>query len=214
MSFLSHGSTVYLLLAVAASACASSHPVMAGGRTTPIGRKDVLVGAALRTGLGGSRSTGGVAPMVATRAALNDRWDLGLMATGATLHLEGRLHLPQMRTIVAVRPFAGAATQNEGNDVTDADALLGFNANAVYSGIVSDLFEYWVGPSLTAERWLGLGDRGTQTRVHLGGVVGLAAGFRNLFVMLELGVAHGWLWDGQTRSGIVLTPASALRYRF
>jgi hypothetical protein len=89
---------------------------------------------------------------------------------------------------------------------------------------VVSLVSLWVGLRGGIEHGFGslvLGaasQEASATGVRLGGILGLAFGFKNVHALLELTVAYE-RWDGSIGAspvavdGLVLTPAFALRYR-
>ncbi|MGE0784159.1 MAG: hypothetical protein AB7S26_00625 [Sandaracinaceae bacterium] len=217
-----------------ATGCAPVLPSLAGGRVTPNGRVDVAGGAAVRVPVGDlvaqvtpddvERSLavagpGGVAPLGVFRVGVARDLELGAVVAGSTAHvmLRGQLRLsPTVRLTLGLMPFAGGAGDER------ASALrLGGQVPAVLGISISGVYEAWFGLRAAGEYLGGEADSRELmlAGIRVGGVVGLAAGFRRLHVIAELGVDHEW-WLGSfgdtsiSRTGIALTPGFAVRLRF
>ncbi|MBX3269741.1 MAG: hypothetical protein KF729_05750 [Sandaracinaceae bacterium] len=206
------------------SGCAPAFPSFAGGRTVPVGRSDVLVGAAVRVPVGdladapalSQSAPGGVAPAVAVRHGLARDVDLGLEASGlaARAMLRGQLATGMLRLLAGIAPHLGLA--HEGGGLWRGGATL----PVVLSIDLFSLYEVWIGARVAVEHVGGDADGVgvSLTGLRTGGVVGLGVGFRRLLVLVELGIDHE-LWTGTVadtsieRSGLVLTPAFAVRLR-
>jgi hypothetical protein len=226
-----------LALAVLAAGCAPAMPSFTGGRTVPADRSDLALGAAVRVPVGdmvaapddgtdadeliGFGAPGGVAPVAFVRHGLTDDVDLGVEAAGSSLllSLRGQLrHRSGLRLIGGVAPYVGLV-HDDGTAVRAGGALP--------IGIAFDAFsvlEAWLGARIAVEHVTGemgpdaAAQSASLTGLRAGGVVGIAAGFRRLHVLVELGVDYehwtGALADSSIeRSGVVLTPGFALRLR-
>ncbi len=230
-----------LAVASALVACAPAVPLLAGARTTPARRGDVLVGGAVRAPLGDLRRSeqpgateasllalagrGGAAPVAASRVGLSETLDLGLTVTGGAANLALRLTVP-LDDAGAGALLLGVAP---GVRWIGADGLdgAGFDADvyALVSRSVSGIYEAWAG--LRAGM---LGASGTLTQpgsaprdasalgVRAGAVVGLALGLKTFGGMFELAADYeryaGELGGRRAAAGgFSLTPAFALRVR-
>jgi len=229
------GGTLFVTVSLLATACAPPVPALSGAGTAPSRRAELSVGGAARIPHGdlGELDThpilhdaqaGGMAPLMAFRYGLSDRVDLGATVVGTSLHgsiryaLRLRDGIPKMTLMAGLAPFAGP--------VTRADSAWRFGADApIVLGVdFSSLVELWIGPRLRLEHTTGsFGESATAqdghaTGLSIGGVVGLAIGFRHLHVLLELTTAFE-SWTGELAAtplkaqGIALTPAFALRLR-
>jgi len=213
---------------------------MAGGSTTPARRADLGLGGAARIALGGLAERtgadaslkdvvgpGGVTPLAYARAGVAPHWDVGLSAASTTLRgeLRGELLLDAKSSL---RPALLVAAAVFGGPVHDDGAFRGGRVGAGLPLLLvldaSSLVELWVGPRVRIERvWaeIGPGDApvdGAATGIGLGGVIGVAVGFRHLHALAELSAAwERWsgTFDGDAAlaSGVVLTPAFGLRLR-
>ncbi len=211
------------------TACAPAVPLLGGGTLPPEGRGDVAVGGAARFSYGELRELealalgepledsdvqpSGVSPVVQGRYGLTQEVSLGLTATGAQVALDVGLELwadetSSYRPSLRLRPLAYVAPIGAGQRVGgDLPLLLAFD--------VSSVVGLWAGPRVGLES--AFGDVGGQALhllgVRLGGVLGLAFGFKDVHGLVELTVAHE-RWSGTvSASGVALSPAFALRLR-
>ncbi len=230
------------LALICAAGCAPAIPVWGGATTTPRGRSDISLGGAARVGLGGMSPEGvpaeiapyvrkaqgsGVAPAGAFRYGVADHTDLGLTVSGPLARLDVRQELILSNDLVhialvgGIGPYVGwlgSQVDGEGGARVGADVplLLGIDALS--------FLQLWIGARVGIEHAFGdLESMGTiqsasATGFRIGGVFGLALGFRHLWVMLEL--TGGWeTWSGDlgatpiNTSGAVLVPTFGLRYR-
>lgn len=237
---------VIATLLLVAAGCAPAVPVWGGATTTPKGRGDVSLGAAVRVGLGDLDPTGapaeiapyvensqgsGVAPAGAFRYGVLDHTDVGVTVAGPLVRLDVRQELvleevpAKISLLGGIGPyvgFLGGDVDGEGGTRVGVDLplLLGIDGLSVV--------QLWIGARVGVEHVFGHLDGGaggapalsalSATGFRIGGVFGLALGFRHLHVMVEL--TGGWeTWSGDlgasplSVSGVVLTPAFALRYR-
>lgn len=222
-------------LAVVLAGCAPALPSLLGGRTTPEDRTDLALGGAVRVPVGEMvpegvdvsdellrlTSVGGVVPVAFVRHGVTRDVDLAVEAAGSTLRLgvRGQLRLPRGLVLMAgLTPHVGAAV--------DDGAAVRFGGSLPV-GLAIDLFsliEAWLAARVAVEHAVGevgssaAARSASVTGLRTGGVVGIAVGFRRVHVLLELGVDHE-LWLGSVgdtsigRTGVVLTPAFALRIR-
>jgi hypothetical protein len=223
------------------SACAPAVPLLAGARTTPARRGDVLVGGAVRAPLGALRRSeqpsanesallalggrGGAAPVAATRVGLNETLDLGLSVAGGGANLALRLTVPLDDAGAGALLFGVAP----GVRWVGAEGLdgAGFDADvyALVSRSVSGIYEAWAG---LRAGMLAAGGTLTQPAgasrdisafgVRAGAVVGLALGLKTFGGMFELAADYeryaGELGGRRAAAGgFSLTPAFALRVR-
>lgn len=233
-----------LALSLAALGCAPALPTLSGGSTTPSDRSDLVVGAAARapaldlgrTDVPGDdellrlTGPGGVVPVGAFRLGL-DALDVGVIVAGT----DGRVEVRASGALSsALYWHVGAAVgagyrRAEGLVNGEGDVLSGLEGYRV-SGFVpaglglaiAGLFEAWGTLRLGFDRlegWMADGRFGDAWVLRAGLALGLGVGFRRLHVLIELPVdvehARGQLAGaGIERTGLVLTPAVALRVRF
>jgi len=236
-------------LLLVTAGCAPAVPVWGGATTTPEGRGDVSLGAAVRVGLGDLDPAGapaelapyvetaqgsGVAPAGAFRYGVLDHTDVGVTVAGPLVRLDVRQELVleesplRLALLGGIGPYvgflggAGSGAEGEGGTRVGADLPLLLGVDGL------SIVQMWIGARVGVEHVFGHLDGGTggapalsalsATGFRIGGVFGLALGFRRLHVMVEL--TGGWeTWSGDlgasplSVSGVVLTPAFALRYR-
>lgn len=226
-----------LVLAAALTGCAPAMPTFMGGRTVPEGRSDLALGAAMRVpvgemvatpesgadadGLLGFGAPGGVAPVAFARHGLNEEMDLGVEAAGSNLRVSFRGQVPLgtgLRLVGGIVPHVGWLEEDGSALQVGGTLPIGIAVDAL------SLLEAWLAARVGVDHITGERREDTAaqsarlTGLRVGGVVGLAVGFRRLHVLAELGVDHE-LWDGNLgdtpveRSGVVLTPAFAVRLR-
>lgn len=160
---------------------------------------------------------GGAAPVVMGRFGLGNRADLDVTATGSTarVQLRGRFRLGMASLMLGLAPHVGVV--HDGSTAVRAGGTV-----PIVIGIdVLSVLELWVGIRGALEHIAGDLADGRDlaiTGVRTGGVVGVAAGFRRLHVLVELGIDHEY-WFGDLsdssidRNGLVLTPGFAVRLR-
>jgi hypothetical protein len=230
-------------LAVASSlvGCAPAVPLLAGSRTTPARRGDVLVGGAVRAPLGTLRRSeqpgeteaalvalagrGGAAPVAAARFGLGETLDLGLTVAGGGANVALRLTVPLDDAGAGALLFGVAP----GVRWSGADGLdgAGFDGDiyALVSRSVSGIYEAWAGlrAGVTAAAGSGAlpgeGPRDASAfGVRAGAVVGRALGLKTFGGMFELAADYE-RYTGEVggrraaAGGFSLTPAFALRVR-
>lgn len=232
-----------LVMGAALTACAPALPTLSGGRTTPSGRADLAIGMAARapaldlapadagtTELLSLSGPGGVVPAGSFRVGLDDGWDLGVVIAGtggraevrtggplgtlANYHLGAALTAGYQRSEDAQSGMGAVLRAAEGYRV---GAFLPLGIGAALGGI----FEGWGTVRLGAEYVSGTvgADRGDAWILRSGLALGIGVGFRRVHVLIELAVdfehVRGQLGGvAIDRSGVVLTPATALRLRF
>ena len=216
--------------ALALIACAPTFPSFAGGRTTPRGRTDLALGAAIRVPVGDLAdeptlvpvASGGVAPGASVRHGVARDIDLGLEVSGAAAraHLRLALGAGLVHLVTGLAPHVGLG--HEGGELF----RVGGTIPILLAVNVLSIYEVWIGLQLGVEHLFGQAgtDSISMTGLRTGGVVGLAVGFRRFHVLVELGIDHE-LWTGSVsdvpgaasrpveRNGLVLTPAFGLRLR-
>lgn len=206
--------------------CAPAAPILSGGRTTPRGRTELAVGSAVRVPVGdfvpetgiaednviAYGAPGGVAPLGSVRHGLDRNIDLGVDVVGSTIRgtVRGQFDVGSGALILGATPLVGVMSA----DTTSVRA--GALGSAVLGIDVSSLYEAWAGVRLGLEHLAGEGVGLSGLRA--GGVVGLAAGFRRIHVLVELAVDYEHWWGDVgdisiARDGLVLTPAFAVRLR-
>jgi len=222
--------------------CAPAIPLWGGASTTPARRGDVSLGGAVRVGLGDMNPENapaevqpyvqkvqgsGVAPAGSVRYGVGDHTDLGLTVAGPLVRLDVRQELILDESLIPIAIVAGVGpyigwlgsdVDGEGGMRVGADVplLLGIDALS--------FLQLWIGARLGIEHAYGdldvagVLESSSGTGFRIGGVFGIALGFRHLWVMLEL--TGGWeTWTGDLGatqldvSGAVLVPAFAIRYR-
>jgi hypothetical protein len=237
-------SALTFALGVFAAGCAPALPTFSGGSTTPHDREDLAVGLAARapaldlsapSGGGADElltlaAPGGVVPAGALRFGLDGGWDLGVVVAGSGGRLEVRTGglLGSSVTWHVGAAISGAYQRSEARQIDDDTTLAGAEGYRV-GGLVplsvgmalGGIFEAWGTVRLGAEHVGGSvgAASGDAWTLRSGLALGLAVGFRRVHVMVELAVdfehVRGQLGGAVIeRSGLVLTPATALRIRF
>jgi len=204
--------------------CAPTFGSFAGGRTVPRGRSDLALGAAVRVPVGdlasepllSEVSPGGVAPSGFARHGLGPNADLGIEISGSSARamLRGQVGAGMARLVGGIAPHVGLA-HSDGELVR-----VGGTIPLTLSIDLFSLYEVWIGARIAVEHLTGSVQAASisMTGLRTGGVVGMAVGFRWLWLLVELGVDHE-LWSGTVsdtsieRNGLVLTPAFAVRVR-
>lgn len=231
-------------LGVMSLGCAPVLPSFSGGSTTPHDREDLAVGLAARAPAldlsapgGGDASElltlaapGGVVPAGVLRFGLDGGWDLGVIVAGSGGRIEVRTGglLGSSVTWHVGAALSGAYQRSEARQL-DVDTTLagaeGYRVGALVPLSVGmalgGIFEAWGTVRLGAEHVGGSvgATSGDAWTLRSGLALGLAVGFRRVHVLVELAVdfehVRGQLGGvAIDRSGIVLTPATALRIRF
>lgn len=217
-------------LALGSTGCASAPPVLAGGTTTPSGRSDLAVGAAHRFPLGALASSetraafqsdaveAGPVPVMRYRYGFSRDFDGGVTVFGPAMSVDGRYTL-WVDDDNSVRPAITVGASGHGG-LFDGGGRYGARLTSLFTMSATSLVELWLGPMLGFQG-VSTGDAHGSVAAHgflAGGVVGLATGFRNFHVLMELIVSHE-LWGGESNqgdlsvSGVSLTPAFACRWR-
>ncbi len=224
-----------------AMACATAIPTYSGASTTPKKRSDLMLGGAARIPVGSLRDfgpadsryretaeTGGIVPVAAFRHGLTRHRDLGVMVAGTNVRLEvrGETGVREGSTrpawIWAAAAYGGYVPDRDGDG---GGGRFGIDVPVVYGIDFGGLYDVWIGPRLGAQMVVGdfefedgRTEAATAGALSLGGVVGVAAGFRRVHAMLEVTVAYEH-WFGShgdqslRRGGFVVTPGFALRLR-
>jgi len=229
---------------VVLAGCAPVLPSLSGGSTTPHDREDLAVGIAARApalDLSGPSEPGddelltlagpgGLVPVGSFRAGLQGGWDLGAIVAGSGGRLEvrsGGLLGSSLTYHVGVAlsgAYQGSESRQTAMDET-LSAAEGFRVGALVPvGIglaLGGIFEAWGTVRLGAEYLNGTVGiaAGDAWVLRSGLALGVGVGFRRVHVLVELAVdfehVRGQLaGNAIERSGIVLTPAAALRIRF
>lgn len=224
--------------------CASALPSMAGGSAVPEGRGDVIIGGSARVPVGqqsvpasddGAGSSfgraaggGGIVPVGVVRWGLAERWDLGLTVAGTEARLGVRHERVLEQAVTRPSVLLGAAvTGGWIDDPGGGDGWgwrLGGELPLLYAVEFGGVYDLWLGGRVGAEHVRGDFTLGTSTAaveataLRAGPVLGLAAGFRRLHVLLELTTYYeGWLGDhrslGIDDTGWVLVPSFGIRLR-
>lgn len=232
-----------LVASFLAAGCAPALPTLSGGRTTPSDRADLAIGMAARapaldlapadpgtTELLSLSGPGGVVPAGSFRVGLDDAWDLGVIVAGTGGRVEVRTGGP-LGTLANYHVGAAISTGYQRSEATQSGmgAMLasaeGYRVGAfVPIGIgaaLGGIFEGWGTLRLGAEYVNGtVGTQSGDAWIFRSGLaLGIGVGFRRVHVLLELAVDFEHV-RGQLgavaidRSGVVLTPATALRLRF
>jgi len=238
MGFSGRVGTGTLARAVAeATALAGTDPNLPGdpGTNEPYAR-GALVSAALATG---------VAPFVGARVGLGGDYEAGLAYTGRGARVDARRSVPLARTdgghVYGSAGLGGSAVfygraQGGSLPAVDLGALRGWGADVpLLVGWESDagLYRVWGGARgawehavlspLASEPKIGTLQPPTirleGDRYAIGGVLGLAVGFRRVHVAMEVEVGYQAVvgtYNGTRASaaGLALTPASALWFQF
>lgn len=228
----------------ALSGCATAVPSMSGGSITPRHRTDLGLGGAARIPLGNLRDpvvsdpgeseyryaadAGGVVPMAYGRYGLADKWDLGLMVSGATVRAEARyesvLQQGTTRTVLmlGLAPYGGWIPDR---DQSGSGGRVGFEIPFTFGVEIGGIYEIWIGARASAEgvfgdfRISGSDARASGAGVRAGPVVGMALGVRRIHALVELTTAYEyWFIDhagtSLDRGGFVLIPGFGVRLRF
>lgn len=234
-----------LVLATGLSGCAVAMPAILGGSTTPHLRSDVAAGAAARIAHGDVRASEngtpdldanrgavdatGVVPVVAARYGLGEHLDLGIVAAGTGLRFDVRAEtvLRQGTTRIALVYGAGPSygyVASPGSESGGAHRV-GIEPIVSLSVDFGGLYDVWVGPRILVDGLVGRFEDSAGAlhdarglRLDLGGVFGIAAGFRRVHAFVELSAMHERWWGSQAgiafdRHGLVLLPAFGLRLR-
>ncbi len=193
--------------------------------------KGALVAAAVAPGL---------APFVAGRVGIGNRFEGGLTYTGRGVRADMRRAFGEDPWTLSVGLGASAALygRQQGTDLPNVvlGSMHGYGADLpVLVGwqSLSGLYSLWFGPRGGFERVLietltsepkdvsaGLPPiRLDATRWHAGGVLGVATGFNHVHVALEAGVSYqvvtgSYNANDVTIRGLTITPASALWWTF
>jgi hypothetical protein len=214
----------------ALAGCATGAPALSGSRTTPDHRVDTWLGGSARIALGQlaqERVTGpaGLVPTAVLRAGLSDRFDLSARVDGTTASVEARLAFELQRSdavrttlLLGLRPFGGLALHDGvevgGRAGVELPVIVGVDAGGVY--------ELWAGARASQSWSWGTASGGGSfdgRTTELGGLVGLALGFRALAFAAELAFGYetratALAGATGTQSGVVLSPAFAVRLRW
>ena len=221
--------------------CAPAIPLLAGARTTPEARGDVLVGAAVRAPLGALRRAQqpgraeadllalagreGIVPVVATRIGVTRRIDLGVTVAGSAANVATRLTVPlddegKASLLLGVAPEVRWAGPQGFSGVG-----LGADVFAVLSRSFSGVYEVWAGVRMGLVAASGHGADppaepidASALGMRAGGLIGLALGLKTITGIFELAAdyeSYSGEIDGRRAAarGVSLTPAFALRIR-
>lgn len=182
----------------------------------------------------------GIAPFVAARVGVGNRFEGGLTYTGRGIRIDMRRAFGEDPWTLSVGLGASAALygRQQGTELPNVDlgSLHGYGADLpVLVGwqSLNGLYSLWFGPrggferividTLTSEPkdvTFGVPPiRLEATRFHAGGVVGIATGFNHVHVALEAGVAYQTVRgtynaNDVTVRGLTIAPASAVWWTF
>ncbi len=143
-----------------------------------------------------------VSPWVSARAGLGSGFEAGIGASARSVRLDARRSFPfggrswavsvglGASAILAARPAGGGdATSVYGGGV-DLPVLIGWRSKA-------DLYALWAGPRISGQLLSGQLDAGAAAptlvngnALNVGGLIGLRAGLRHLYAVVELDVAY------------------------
>ena len=235
---------IVLVSAAALGGCATAVPAMIGASTTPNNRTDVGFGGAARVPLGELKDpavidpgdsqyryaadAGGVVPMAYGRYGLADRWDLGLMVSGATVRAEVRYErvltegTTRKALVVGMAPYGGWIPDR---DQSGGGGRVGFEVPFAFGVEIGGIYEIWLGARGSGEyvfgdfQIAGSEQRASGAGLRAGPVVGMALGIRRIHVLVELTAAYEhWFIDhagtSLDRGGFVLIPGFGVRLRF
>ena len=236
---------VFLLVTLATlGGCATAVPAMSGGSLTPRHRTDVGLGGAARVPLGQLRDpvvldpgesqyryasdAGGVVPMAYGRYGLAERWDLGLMVSGATVRAEARYErvlqegTTRKALVVGMAPYGGWIPDRDGSG---RGGRVGFEVPFVFGAEIGGIYEIWFGARGSGEyvfgdfQIAGSAERASGAGLRIGPVIGMALGVRRVHALVELTTAYEyWFIDhagaSLDRGGFVLIPGFGIRVRF
>jgi hypothetical protein len=235
---------IVLVSAAALGGCATAVPAMMGASTTPKHRTDVGLGGAARVPLGELRDpavvdpgdsqyryaadAGGVVPMAYGRYGLADRWDLGLMVSGATVRAEIRHErvlaegTTRKALVVGMAPYGGWIPDR---DQSGGGGRVGFEVPFAFGVEIGGIYELWLGARGSGEyvfgdfQVAGSEQRASGAGLRAGPVIGMALGIRRIHVLVELTAAYEhWFIDhagtSLDRGGFVLIPGFGVRLRF
>jgi len=235
---------IVLVSAAALGGCATAVPAMIGASTTPNNRTDVGFGGAARVPLGELKDpavidpgdsqyryaadAGGVVPMAYGRYGLADRWDLGLMVSGATVRAEVRYErvltegTTRKALVVGMAPYGGWIPER---DQSGGGGRVGFEVPFAFGVEIGGIYEIWLGARGSGEyvfgdfQIAGSEQRASGAGLRAGPVVGMALGIRRIHVLVELTAAYEhWFIDhagtSLDRGGFVLIPGFGVRLRF
>ena len=222
-------------------ACAPTTPLLAGARTTPENRGDVLVGAAARLPLGNLRRGAqpgsaeenllslagreGIVPVAVARIGLTPRMDLGLTAAGSAASVAARFTVP-LDDAGAGALLLGVAPEVRWAGPQGISGVgLGTDFFAVISRSFSGVYEVWAGLRMGLMAASGSGAERPEAAleasafgVRAGGLIGLALGMKTITGLFELAADYE-SYSGQVSGrraavrGVSLTPTFALRLR-
>jgi len=218
--------------------CAPATPLLAGARTTPLARGDVLVGAAARVPLGSLRRAAqpssaesdllslagreGIVPVAVARIGVGRRMDLGLTVAGSAASVAVRFTVP-LDDAGRGSLLLGVAPEVRWAGPQGLDGVgLGADVFAVVSRSFSGVYEVWTGLRMGLLAGSGhVADRDIEASalgVRAGGLIGLALGLKTVTGMFELALdyeSYTGEVGGRRASvrGLALTPAFALRIR-
>ena len=236
---------VFLLVTLATlGGCATAVPSMSGGALTPRHRTDLGLGGAARVPLGDLRDpavldpgqseyryaadAGGVVPMAYGRYGLAERWDLGLMVSGATVRAEARYErvlqegTTRKALVVGMAPYGGWIPDR---DRSGRGGRVGFEVPFVFGAEIGGIYEIWIGARGSGEYVFGdfqiaaSKQRASGAGLRIGPVIGMALGVRRVHALVELTAAYEhWFIDhagtSLDRGGFVLIPGFGIRFRF
>lgn len=207
----------------------------------PVGHTDVGGGAAVRVPFGQIKQMaaltqyaktaqgGGANGVVTAQHGLSKNIDVGLMVAGSALRLSGRYEFlrwedPSLAGVYGFRigaaPFGGML---RADDIAGARA--GLDVPLLFGAQWGGMLDLWAGARGGFEHVLGEQAVVDATAIdfrlwaaRIGGVTGIAVGFRRLYVMVEL-TAYYERWratvedQASNAAGLILQPAFAVKLR-
>ncbi len=153
------------------------------------------------------------------RYGFGDNADIGVTLASSALTFAGRYTFgvsDTTRIILGLSPSVGRLMSDDASGT-----YYGITLPAVVSFDLGGVYELWTGARIGLDRATGnvaAESMLAMTGFRVGGVVGLALGFRTIAALIELAADYE-SWTGATplteakMSGIVLTPAFAIRIR-
>lgn len=172
-------------------------------------------------GLGASKVVLPVLPWLQMRYGLSASSDLALSLAGSGVRADFRWGQTNGLGTWGYRIQASpqVSWQNRGAQPSFDGMALGLQLTGALTRVFSDVFEFWLGPLIKAERfWILQGSSAHPQgqgfwETSLGGFFGLSIGFRPLAFFVEYNVAVAWQPERGLRQW-VMTPVCGVRLRY